>query len=110
MEQALKKNPGKSAGGPDEITKEKITKEQKLTDLLNQSRSSRVPKEIKKFKMHLIEKVANSGHERPLNVGNMFRRILTCVRRTTDVLDPRMGQRRFERGMEGERERAERAA
>ena len=63
MEQALKKIKGTSAGGPDGITKDKISEAhmQNLTDLLNEIVSSwRVPKEFKKFKLHLIEKVANS--------------------------------------------------
>ena len=63
VEQALKKIKRTSAGGPDGITKDKISEAhiQDLTDLLNEIvSSSRVPKDFKKFKLHLIAKVENS--------------------------------------------------
>ena len=99
----------KSAAGPDDITRGDIKEEhrEKLTKLLNKIiNNSYAPCSFKQCKMHLIPKKLRSQDPkdyRPLNVANMFRRVLSGILnlKTADILEPMLGQRGFRRGNEG---------
>ena len=100
---------GSSAAGPDGIKKGALMKVDTdvIVDIFNKFLDlGKVPSSLKQFKMHLLPKkegATEPSDHRPLNVGNLMRRLFSSVLvgRMSVCLKQGMGQRGFQRGVEG---------